>query len=145
MKLRLLPGKEFEKIYSKVPRIAVELIISSKRGVVLVKRGRGDAGPGKGTWHLPGKTLMFGETIRHLAMRTAEDETGLNVRIKKFIGYHEYRPGVAYGHVVSLVFLAEAAGGTLHDKQGRKIRFFKKLPKNIGFGHRKILLNAGFR
>ena len=140
-----LPQKEYMKIYSKVPRPAVDLIIKTKNGIVLVKRGENDLGPGKGKWHLPGKTIFYGETVKQAIERTAKNETGLKVKVRKFLGYKEYRIGVTFGFPLSLVFLAEAVSGKLHDSEGREINVFKKLPKNIGFGHRELLKRAGYK
>ncbi len=136
---KLLPLKLYRRIYSKVPRLCVELIIKSPKGIVLIKRGEHEEGPDKGTWHLPGKTLLFGETIPAGLRRVAKNETGLKVNVTKFLGYHDYRPDTGYGHTISLFFLATPVGGKLKDAEGREIHYFKKLPSNIGFGQRAVI------
>ncbi len=129
MKKRL-PTKEWKRIFSKVPRIVVDLVIKDGRGIVLAKR---ENTYGAGQWNLPGGNILFGESVKHAVMRKAEEETGLNVKIVKFIGVFEYPIEKTFGHPISLVFLCRPTGGKLRgDKFGRDIRFFKKLPK-IGF------------
>jgi ADP-ribose pyrophosphatase YjhB (NUDIX family) len=127
------------RIYKKVPRICVELIVHGPKGVVLIKRGPHDDGPGKGTWHLPGKTMLYGETVAQAIRRAAKDETGLRVRVVRFLGYHEYGLKVTYGHPIVLQFLVKPAGGKLKDSNGRDIAYFKRPPKNTGFGHDRII------
>ena len=48
-----LPQEEFNRIFSRVPRLTVELVIASKdRGVLLALR---DFGPCEGLWRLLGE------------------------------------------------------------------------------------------
>ena len=136
---KLLPLKLYKRIYRQVPRLCIELIIKGPKGMVLIKRGQHEEGPDKGSWHLPGKTLLFGETIPGALTRVAKNETGLRVKVTKFLGYHDYRPGTGYGHTVSLFFLATPVSGKLKDAEGRELHYFKTLPKNIGFGQRKVI------
>jgi ADP-ribose pyrophosphatase YjhB (NUDIX family) len=139
MKAKRLTHVEYLRIYRRVPRICVELIIKSKQGVVLVKRGLNEVGPDKGKWHLPGKTIYYGETVAQALRRTARDETGLRVQIVRFLGYHQYPPKAGFGSPLSLFFLAKPLGGTLRDRDGREIAYFEKLPRNMGFGHARII------
>ena len=54
-----LPKDEFDWIFSRVPRLTVEVVISEPgRGVLLSLR---DIEPCRGMWHLPGGTVRFGE------------------------------------------------------------------------------------
>ena len=73
-----LPQDEFDWIFSRVPRLTVEVVMaSSDRGVLLALR---DFGPCKGLWHLPGGTVRFGEPVTGAVRRVALDELGLTVR-----------------------------------------------------------------
>lgn len=76
--------------------------------------------------------------------RIVENETGLQILLEKFLDYHVYPLGVAFGYTISLVFSAEVISGELHDHDGREIKYFQELPKNVGFGQEKIILDAGF-
>jgi len=88
-----LPQAEYERIYAKVPRLRVEVIVVSTDGVLL---SRPEAGPWKGLWHIPGGTVRFGERLTDAVLRVARDELGVEVAIDRFLGYVEY-PGYAYG------------------------------------------------
>ena len=56
-----LPKEEFEHIFSRVPRLTVELVVASDdRGVPLALR---DFGPCQGLWHLPGETCLLSASL----------------------------------------------------------------------------------
>lgn len=131
--MKKLSEKDFHRIYQKVPRVTVDVIIKDRRGILLIKRS---IKPDIGKWHLPGGTVNFKENLIDAAKRKAKEETGLQVRIKKFLGIFEYvkrwkEPG--YEHVIDLVFLAEPIRGRLkgNKKAGKVLKFFKRLPKNM--------------
>ena len=68
-----LAQDEFDWIFSRVPRLAVEVVIASrKRGVLLALR---DFGPCRGLWHLPGGTVRFGEPVTEAVRRVALDDS----------------------------------------------------------------------
>ncbi len=48
--LKYLPFEEFQEIYSKVPRLCVEVVLRSDEGIMLTKR---TINPWKGMWHFP--------------------------------------------------------------------------------------------
>lgn len=139
--MRRLTDKEFNYVFRKTPRVTVDLVIKDQRGVLLIKR---DIKPEKGKWHLPGGTIYYREKIFNAIKRKAKEETGLKIRIIKFLGVLEFmrwkKPG--FSHIIDLVFLAEPIGGKLRGDSkfgGKTLKFFKKLPKNIILEHRKIL------
>ena len=83
-----LSQKEFDDIYSKVPRLTVEVVVTDdKRGVFLTKRA---FEPCKGQWHLPGGTVRFGEPLVGAVKRIAQRELGINVMAANLVGYIEY-------------------------------------------------------
>ena len=138
-----LTRKEFFAIYKKVPRLTVDAVIKSKDGIVLVKR---DIEPGKGKWHLPGGSVFYGEKLEAAVKRKAFEETGLRVKVKKFLLVHEIPFRHVRRHDVTLVYLAQPTGGNLRAGKGnRDARFFKKLPRNIGFGHENVLRKIGYK
>ncbi len=63
-----LTEEEFREIYSKVPRLTVEVIVQSSRGILLTKRA---SGPCSGLWHIPGGTVRFGEPLVAAVSRVA--------------------------------------------------------------------------
>ena len=122
------PRNLFNKIYSKVPRLCVDLIIKNKKRFVFTKR---DILPCKGMWHIPGGTILLGENIAQGIKRIAKYETGLNVRIEKFLCILEYPKNIS-GKVISLVYLLKPNGGKLRgSKDGMNIDFFKRILEKI--------------
>ncbi len=90
--------------------------------VVLV--GRSHAG----IWALPKGTPQPGETIEQVALREAQEETGLQVQLISYIGSISYvfvREQVRY-HKQVRHFLLEAVGGdtTLHDQEYDLVQWF---------------------
>ena len=83
-----LPKAEFDAIFSRVPRLCVEVVIASpERGVLLMLR---DIPPNVGAWHIPGGTVLFGEPLTSAVKRVASDELGLEVTVGELLGYIEY-------------------------------------------------------
>ncbi len=90
--------------------------------VVLV--GRSHAG----IWALPKGTPQSGETIEQVAVREAQEETGLQVRLIAYIGSISYsfvRDQVRY-HKQVRHFLLEAIGGdtAMHDHEYDLVEWF---------------------
>lgn len=127
-KTKRLPNKEFKYIYGKVPRLCVEVIIQSKDGIVLSKR---DISPAKGMWHIPGGTVLFGESLENAVKRIAKEETGLTIKVLKMISFIEYSPTHALNHSIGLAFVSNILSGKLRGcYQAKEIEFFKTIPEN---------------
>jgi ADP-ribose pyrophosphatase YjhB (NUDIX family) len=117
-KKRWLPKAEYHFIYGKkVPRLCVEVIarttcpdidMKSRMGLMVAKRG---IPPRKGYWHLPGVTLLRGESVEEAILRCAREELGVLLKqnkdaslLSRFLGYWEYPTRDGFGQAVSLVF-----------------------------------------
>ncbi len=136
-----IPEELFKKLFKFIPLFTVDVIIKSRVGVLLSKR---EIPPCKGCWHLPGGIIRYGERVEEAVKRVTKEETGLKVKIKKFIGIYDSPKRDPRGHVISLCFLTEPIGGKLKGSwQAKEVKFFSKLPRNIGFDHRKMLKDAG--
>jgi ADP-ribose pyrophosphatase YjhB (NUDIX family) len=132
-----LPLKEFLTIYSKIPRLCVDLIIKTRKGIVLIKR---DINPSKGKWHLPGGTVLFGENLTDTIKRISKEETGLNLRVQKILGIMEFPPPNVHAHTISIVYLCEPKSGKLRgSRQGKEIQFHLKVPRNTIKEHKQFL------
>jgi len=141
VKVRRLSEKEFKYIYSKVPRLCVEVVIKTDEGILLTKR---DIPPAKGKWHIPGGTVLFRETLKQAVKRIAKREVGLNVVPEKILDVLEYtqsqKVGDVTGHAVGVLFLCKVASGKLRgSKEGRNVGWFKSLPEPIIFEHKEFL------
>lgn len=134
--IKRIPLKEFNSIYSRVPRLCVEALIVDRAGIILVKR---DIKPARGMWHFPGGTVMFQERLTDAVKRIALKETGFKVESKKLLGIIEYpdlEKSAGFkgyrGNPVSICFLVRIKGGALrHDGDATDVRFFKRLPSPI--------------
>ena len=104
-----LSEAEFRDIYSRVPRLTVEVIVRSAHEVLLTRR---ESGPCAGLWHVPGGTVRFGEPLVAAVSRVAASELGLDVRVGPFLGYIEYPSHYRQGldSPVGLAFLCHLAG-----------------------------------
>jgi len=131
-------------VQKRSPLLTVDIIIPTSDGLVLVKRARE---PYKGMWALPGGFVRYGERVESAAVREAEEETGLKVKLRKLVGVYSDPSRDPRGHVVSVCFLAEQANGRLSAKgDAAEARVFKDIPwQELAFDHARILRDAGFR
>ena len=95
---------EFHEIYTRVPRLTVEVVIECFQGILLTKRATGSC---SGLWHLPGGTVRFAEPLESAVRRVAFAEVGLEVDVGRFLGYIEYPShyGSGLDSPVGLAFL----------------------------------------
>lgn len=131
---------EFRKIYSKVPRLGVDLVVYGPQGIALTLRS---IEPHRNQWHVPGSTVIYGEKIADTARRVARNELNVSIRPPRFLGYIEYNEEKqrGFGRSVNLVFLAEIKSGDLApDEDASRAAFFSQLPKNMIREQKKFLL-----
>lgn len=133
-----LPADEYRSIYSRVPRLCVDLLIRNEHGVLLIKR---EIDPGKGLWHFPGGTLLRGERIEAAAVRIALEETNLSVTGLKLVGTMEFaEEDNLFFHTISLVYSAGQFSGQLQGgTQGKELAFFTILPDGMIPEHKDLL------
>lgn len=136
-----LPQDEFERIFSRVPRLTVELVIaSSETGVLLALR---DFGPCEELWHLPGGTVRFGEPVIEAVRRVAQDELGLTVSVGQLLGCIEY-PSHYNNGLDSPVGLAFRAQTSIVDMPERDLRsgcaWFTVLPDKMHDEQKEFLV-----
>jgi ADP-ribose pyrophosphatase YjhB (NUDIX family) len=135
-----LPKAEFDSIFSRVPRLCVEVVIvAADRGVVLMLR---DIPPNVGAWHIPGGTVLFAEPVVEAVKRVARYELGLNVEVGELLGYIEYPSHYNNGldSPVGLAFRTEAIGGLPRAEQlPDGCAWFSRLPAGLYEEQRKFL------
>lgn len=101
-----------EKTHLHIGLKAAGVVILNAAGDILLVRERGVAGQmGKaGLWHIPSGTVEDGENPEDAAVREAHEETGLRVRLTRFVGAYLGRfPDGAL--VLRHVWLAEPLPG----------------------------------
>jgi ADP-ribose pyrophosphatase YjhB (NUDIX family) len=137
-----LPQEEFDAIFSRVPRLTVEVVIATRElGVLLSLR---DIPPCQGLWHLPGGTVRFGEPAADAVRRVAEDELGLEVTPVELLGYIEYPSHYDHGldSPVGLAFRSEPTGRPPSpDALPDKLRWFRTLPAEMHDEQRDFLIS----
>ena len=104
--------------------------------VLLVKRTSPCA------WELPGGNVDPGEPPDVAAVREVQEETGLDVRVERLLGWYErtgFRPHR------SPVYVCTVAGGTLrHNRESFAVRFFPatRLPLGLFPWYRPLIRDA---
>jgi ADP-ribose pyrophosphatase YjhB (NUDIX family) len=139
-----LTPEEFHKIYSKVPRLTVEVLLKGPEGVYLTLR---DIEPCKGQWHLPGGTVYYGEYILDTVKRVAKREIGIEVKVAKNVGYIEYVGHFSVGldHPFGMVFeVTEYTGEVQPNKEAAQGQWFKTVPENIHADQDVFLRDHGY-
>lgn len=101
-----------ERFHVPVAKQAAGTVILNELGDILLVQEIGSDGQGKGElWHIPSGTVEPGENPQDAALRETFEETGLHVRLVKFICTYLGRfPDGAL--VLRHVWLAEAEAGT---------------------------------
>lgn len=143
-----LSEKEFLKTFKMVPRVSVNLLyIDRDQRILLTKR---NIPPFKGFWHFPGSFILKNESIADCQKRLAKAELGLELEKESEIslsGAFDDLDGDPRGHTVDLLYTIKISNLSeiKTTKQTTEFKFFKKLPKKIGFNHRKTLEILGFK
>ncbi len=129
MKPKRLSFEEFKSIYSKVPRLCVDLVVKTEKGILLTKR---QIPPYLGYWHTPGGTVLLKEKISDAIQRISQDEFGSKVKIIKLLGVMEFPPDKITKHSISIVYLVKPENKNLKGSwQAEEIKYFKLLPTKI--------------
>jgi 8-oxo-dGTP diphosphatase len=135
-----MPSRKSEPTYRN-PAPTVDLIIRIKiprgdDGIVLIKRKNPPSG-----WALPGGFVDYGESLEQAAVREAEEETSLKVRLVRQL--HTYSdPGRdPRKHTITTVFIARARGVPLAGDDAGDIGIFtrREIDFPLAFDHRRIL------
>ena len=135
-----LSKSEFDAIYSRVPRLTVEIVLHGAAGVYLTKRA---IEPCKGLWHLPGGTVRFGEPVKEAVRRIASRELCIDVTATKLLGYIEYPSHYLHGldSPVGLAFeVVDYAGEISPNTEARDASWFVELPRDMHDEQRLFLI-----
>lgn len=142
MTVKKLPFEEFTSIYDRVPRLCVELVVKTPQGFLMLKR---DIIPWKNKWHLPGGTVLLNENITDTINRVAKEEIGVKVKVKKLLGFCEYKSSKIKGYkqAVSLVFLTTPLSLNFKTNfQSNDFKLFTQVPENTVSETKQFLLHS---
>lgn len=135
-----LPEEEFHAIFSRVPRLCVEVVIAHPRqGVLLARR---DIPPNVGAWHIPGGTVLFGEPLVEAVRRVGRRELGLEVQARELLGYIEYPSHYENGldSPVGIAFHTEVVDGPPDgEAPPAGCCWFSELPRELYAEQREFL------
>lgn len=134
-----IPEKKFRSFLRSMPQVSVELLVKHDGQLLLAKR---TSEPAKGEWFWPGGRLQKGETLPSAVHRIANQELGLEVEIRNFLGVQSHFWDGDYEsfdslHTVNIVYLVQPADEfeiTLDD-QHSEFRLFDE----IGSEHHKYV------
>ena len=142
-----LTDQEFKDIYSKVPRLTVEIILrNDKNEVYLTKRA---IEPYIGAWHLPGGTVRYAERLTEAVRRVAKRELGLDIGLSEMSqqGYIEYPSYYKHGlgSPVGIVFVIEKFVGDVSlNSESEQGAWFAKIPEAMHGDQDVFLVSKGY-
>jgi 8-oxo-dGTP diphosphatase len=116
--------------------ILIELTDRPGRPIVLIERRNPPYG-----WAIPGGFVDVGESVEAAAIREAEEETALRVRLTALLGVYSDPARDARGHTASVVYVAEARGEPRAQDDARALAVFNPdhPPEPLAFDHARIL------
>jgi ADP-ribose pyrophosphatase YjhB (NUDIX family) len=132
-----LSKQEFKAIYSKVPRLTVEIVVRNAIGEIYTTRRSIE--PCRGQWHLPGGTVQFGESLLDAVSRVADRELSIKVKNAVNCGYIEYpshykrdQDDPDRDHPVGLVFeVRDYSGSPVANTEASDSGWFSELPAKM--------------
>ena len=140
-----LSQDKFNDIYSKVPRLTVEILIINKLDKVYLTQRSIE--PCIGQWHLPGGTVRFGESLLEAVKRIASRELGISVLRASNVGYIEYPSHYLHNldSPVGIVFRIEEYNGVIKtNSEASGGDWFSVIPENIHADQDTFLTTNGF-
>jgi len=144
--VKKLPLDDFLKTFKYALRIAFSLLIKNGKGEILMTKRANP--PEKDTWHLPGSFLMKGEMIEECLLRVAREELGIKINTKnaRLLYINEDLHKDPRGHVIDMIYTLNTKISNLKPTNySLEIKFFRRLPENIGFNHKEVLGKLGFK
>jgi len=128
-----------KKIRNPVPTVDIIIELKNpkgKEGIILVKRKNRPYG-----WALPGGFVDCGESLEEAAVREAEEETALRVKLQYQLHTYSDPTRDPRRHTISTVYVAKAEGKPKACDDARDIGIFsqKDIDFSLVFDHQKIL------
>ena len=114
----------------------IELVDYPNRPIVLIERAFPPFG-----WAIPGGFVDVGERVETAAIREAQEEVGLDVRLVALLGIYSDPARDHRGHTVTAVYVAEASGLPVAADDAKNCQIFNidDLPELLAFDHHQVL------
>ncbi len=108
------------------PKLIVSVIPERRERLLLMRRA---IEPRYGAWTFPGGFLEMDESVEECAIREAQEETGVTVRLDGLVGIYS-RPAPQGPGIVSIVFRGQATRGRPQPgREALEVRWFR--PEDI--------------
>jgi len=122
-----------------VPTVDIIIEITredGQRAIVLIERKNPPYG-----WAIPGGFVDYGESLEQAAVREAEEETSLHIRLKHQMHTYSEPDRDPRQHTISTVYIAEAEGTPVARDDAKNIGVFteEEIDFPLAFDHRRIL------
>jgi 8-oxo-dGTP diphosphatase len=116
--------------------IIIELIDRPNRPIILIER----LNPPHG-WALPGGFVDYGESLETAAVREAQEEIGLDVRLLEQFHVYSAPDRDPRQHTISIVFIATATGLPIAQDDAKSVGVFApwEIPPALCFDHGQIV------
>ena len=144
-KYKRISDKEYSKILDEMPICCVDLVLKTKKGILLVLRKQE---PAKNNWWFPGGRVFKNEKLKDAAVRKAYEETGIKVKVEKILGVYETmfdksELGNAKGvHTINVCFLIKPENEDLDiklDNTSSSYRWINKIEEDLNDYTKNIL------
>jgi len=112
--------------------VGVGVIVNKNRKILLIKR---KGSHGEGTWAPPGGHIDFGESVLDCAKREVKEETGIEIKNLKILGFTEDLFKQDKKHYITIWVSSEWKSGKVKmgDREFSEVKWFswRKLPKPL--------------
>lgn len=114
----------------------IELIDLPGLPIVLIERLNPPYG-----WAIPGGFVDVGESVESAAIREAQEEVSLDVRLVTLLGLYSNPQRDPRGHTVTAIYIAQAHGTPVAADDAKAVGVFTldDLPAPLAFDHAQVL------
>lgn len=127
--MKRLTDEEYQFVYSRTPRLCVDLVIRTEEGLLLSKRL---IPPFENLWHFPGGRVGYKETIPDAINRISLAEVGTTSNAIGLLGYIDMPDDGPYVHSVSLAFEVQLDKTAITgSNQAKEFKVFNSLPEQM--------------